>query len=106
MSESTSLAQRPAPSEVFGALREGLHLAGYSFERACALLEDLLTDDRWKQCGEFGGDLDKFLASISLADFRKTVDQRKSIARKIADRKASQRQIAKTLGVGPGNGKP
>ena len=100
MAKPTSIAQRPAPpAEVFGELREGLHLAGYSFERACAKLDYLLTDGLWKQCGEFDGDVNRFLASISLADFRKTVDQRQSIARKLAAEEASQRQIAKTLGV-------
>ena len=104
MAKPTSIAQRSKPpAEVFGALREGLHLAGYSFERACTQLDYLLTDGLWKQCGEFDGDVNKFLASISLADFRKTVDQRQSITRKIAAiEAASQRQIAKTLGVGLG----
>ena len=91
---------KAAPAEVFGALREGLHLAGYSFERAVQKLDHLLADDRWQQCGEFDGDVNKFLASISLADFRPTIDQRKSIVRKLAAIEASQRAIAKVIGVG------
>ena len=90
---------KAAPAEVFGALREGLHLAGYSFERAVQKLDHLLADDRWQQCGEFDGDVNKFLASISLADFRPTIDQRKSIVRKLAAIEASQRAIAKVVGV-------
>ena len=90
---------KAAPAEVFGALREGLHLAGYSFERAVKKLDDLLADDRWQKCGEFGGDVNKFLACISLADFRPTIEQRKSIALKLAKIKASQRAIAKVVGV-------
>ena len=90
----------PPPAEVFGALREGLHLAGYSFERAVKKLDYLLADDRWKQCGEFDGDVNKFLACISLADFKPTIDKRKSIAKKLKKIEASQRAIAKVIGVG------
>ena len=93
-------SQDAAPAEVFGALREGLHLAGYSFERAVQKLDHLLADDRWQQCGEFGGDVNKFLACISLSDFKPTIDQRKSIVRKLAKIEASQRAIAKVVGVG------
>ena len=99
---STSLIIPPqdaAPAEVFGALREGLHLAGYSFERAVRKLDYLLTNDRWQQCGEFEGDVNKFLAGVSLADFKPTIDQRKSIVRKLAKIEASQRAIAKIVGV-------
>ena len=81
---------KAAPAEVFGALREGLHLAGYSFERAVQKLDHLLAEDRWQQCGEFGGDVNKFLACISLSDFRPTIDQRKSIVRKLAAIESSQ----------------
>ena len=88
-----------APAEVFGALREGLHLAGYSFERAVKKLDYLLADDRWKQCGEFDGDVNKFLACISLSDFKPTIDERKSIAKKLKKIEASQRAIAKVIGV-------
>ena len=89
----------PAPAEVFGALREGLHLAGYSFERAVKKLDYLLTNDRWQQCGEFDGDVNKFLAGVSLADFKPTIDQRKSIVQKLAKIEASQRAIAKVVGA-------
>ena len=102
MSQSTTalaIQSQPAPAEVFGALREGLHLAGYSFERAVQKLDHLLSEDRWQQCGEFGGDVNKFLACISLSDFRPTIDQRKSIVRKLAAIEASQRAIAKVIGV-------
>ena len=106
MPQSTTALTIPSqdkatPAEVFGALREGLHLAGYSFERAVQKLDHLLAEDRWQQCGEFGGDVNKFLACISLSDFRPTIDQRKSIVRKLAAIEASQRQIAKVIGVSP-----
>ena len=98
---------KAAPAEVFGALREGLHLAGYSFERAVQKLDHLLADDRWQQCGEFGGDVNKFLACISLADFKPTIDQRKSIVtRKLAKIEASQRAIAEVVGVDQADSQP
>ena len=36
----------PRAPEAYGALREGVHLAGYSFERACGKLKWLLQEDQ------------------------------------------------------------
>jgi hypothetical protein len=35
--------------QTYGALLEGVHIAGYTFERACAKLEWLLEADRWRR---------------------------------------------------------
>jgi N6-adenosine-specific RNA methylase IME4 len=86
---------------VYGKLQEGLHIAGYSFERACTHLEWMLQDNRWQLDGQFS-DVNKFLDSLRFEELRATVDARKRIAKLIKDLQpeASNAQIAKTLGVG------
>lgn len=75
-------------------------IAGNGFERACANLEFLLTQKRWKLGGKFK-DINAFLNSIRLDKFRAIAEQRKRIANliKSEEPKASNRQIARTLGV-------
>ena len=41
------------PLKAYGRLTEGLHIAGYTFERACTNLEWLLEEDRFQRCGNF-----------------------------------------------------
>ena len=55
--------------ETYGKLREGLHLVGYTFERACSNLETLLEGDRWQLDGRFS-DPNAFLDSLRLDEFR------------------------------------
>jgi N6-adenosine-specific RNA methylase IME4 len=90
-----------APDSAYGALLEGVHIAGYSFERACAKLEWLLEADRWRGVGGGFDDVNAFIASIRLDSFRPLAEQRKRIAQRIKQLqpKVSNRAIAKTLGV-------
>ena len=92
----------PAASsaEIYGRLKEGAFIAGFSFERACGHLEWLLEEDRWKLDGRYD-DVNKFLESIKLDQFRIAVDQRKRLANRIKELQpaASQRAIAKVVGV-------
>jgi hypothetical protein len=46
--------------EAYGKLTEGLHIAGYTFERASTNLEWLLEGDRWQLGGRFA-DVNKFM---------------------------------------------
>src|SRR6516165_9438706 len=87
--------------ETYGRLTEGLHLAGYGFERACAHLESLLEGDAWRLDGRFGN-VNEFLDSLRLDKFRAVAEQRKRIAERIKELQpgATNRQIARTLGVG------
>jgi hypothetical protein len=93
----------PSPSDedvaVWGELREGLHVAGYTFERACRRLEILLEGDRWKVNGRFK-DVNEFLDSLHFDELRAPAEARRRIANRIKELqpKASNRQIAKTLG--------
>jgi len=88
-----------APNTVHGRLLESVHLSGYSFERACAELEWLLDDDRWKRVGSGFDDIEAFLATLNFSALKGAVEQRKKIAKRLADLAASQRQTARLLGV-------
>ena len=90
---------REAPNTVHGRLLEAVHISGYTFERACSELEWLLEEDRWKQVGGGFSDINDFLATIDLSEFRIAIDQRKNLAKKLADIHASQRATARALGV-------
>jgi hypothetical protein len=87
-------------AKIYGRQVEGVHFAGYSFERVCTHLEWLLEGDRWKLDGEYD-DVDKFLDSIKLDAFHVVAEQRKRIAQRIKALQpaASQRAIAKVVGV-------
>ena len=87
------------PNTVHGRLLESSHFAGYSFKRAWDELKWLLQDDRWKELGFADGSA--FAESIYglFAEFKGTIDQRKEVANALAGI-ASQRAIAKVLGVG------
>jgi ParB family chromosome partitioning protein len=87
-------------AETYGRLKEGSHVAGYSFERACTHLEWLLEGDRWRLGGQFD-DVNAFLDSLKLDQFRIVAEQRKRIAQRIKALQpdASQRKIAKLVGV-------
>jgi hypothetical protein len=86
---------------MWGRLQEGVHLAGYSFERGCRALETLLEGDRWKLGGRFKT-VDEFMDSIGLDKLRGTAVERGRIANRIRELqpKVSNRKIAKALGVG------
>jgi|SRR6516165_9625655 len=87
-------------SVTYGRLTEGLHVAGYTFERAASNLEKLLEGSAWQLGGRFK-DVNQFLDSLRLGHQRHSLEQRKRIVLRIKELqpKASNRQIAKTLGV-------
>jgi N6-adenosine-specific RNA methylase IME4 len=87
------------PDTVHGRLLESVHLSGYTFERACAELEWLLDEDRWKHIGPGFDDINAFLATLSFAEFRLVLDQRKQLAARLYALQASQRATARLLGV-------
>jgi hypothetical protein len=90
-------------NDIYGQLKEGLHITGYSFARACTHLEHLLANGLWRQCAPGFKDVNTFLDSLrDFAELRAAAEQRKRLARRIKELqpRASNRQIAKTLGVG------
>ncbi len=90
------------PNTVHGRLLEAVHISGYSFERACSELEWLLEEDRWQQIGGGFDDINAFLSTIDLSEFRIAIDQRKKLAKRLQEIEASQRATAKMLGVDEG----
>lgn len=88
-----------SPDTVHGRLLEAVHISGYTFERACSELEWLLAEDRWHRVGSGHTDINEFLATIDLSEFRIAVEQRRGLARKLEELQASQRATAKALGV-------
>jgi hypothetical protein len=85
---------------LWGELREGIHIAGYTFERAAKRLESLLEGSRWKLGRRFKT-VNDFLGSIRLDNLRGAADARKRLVERIKtlQPKASNRKIAKALGV-------
>lgn len=84
---------------VYGRLSEATHIAGYTFERAIGELKWLLQEERWKEVGEGFDDISYFMQSISFAEFKIAIEQRKEVAKMLTNIGASQRQTAKVLGV-------
>ena len=93
-------AERDDDIATWGELREGLHMAGHTFERACSRLERLLEGDRWTVGGRFK-DPNAFLDSLRLGSLKAAAETRKRVAAQIKELqpKVSNRQIARTLGV-------
>lgn len=87
------------PNTVHGRLLESAHIAGYTFKRAWDELKWLLQDGRWETLGFRDGAA--FTESIHglFAEFKGTIEQRKEVANALSGI-ASQRAIAKVLGVG------
>ena len=85
----------------YGRLLESVHYFGYSFERASRELFYMLEDSRFKEVGDFNN-VNDFMATISLKEFNKTIEQRKNIVQRIRELQpeASNSQIARTIGVG------
>jgi len=90
-----------AAIEAYGALKEGVHVAGYTLERALDKLYALLKGDQWKGVGGGFADVNAFIDSIKLDNFRMVAEQRARIAKRIKQLqpKASNRRVAKLLGV-------
>jgi N6-adenosine-specific RNA methylase IME4 len=88
-------------TELYGELNEGLHIAGYTFERACSRLITLLEGDAWQLGGRFVN-INVFLGSLNLGSLRAPAEQRKRIAQRIRELQpsATLRAIAGAIGAG------
>jgi hypothetical protein len=102
LSRYRSLPPRSWPC---GALREGVHIAGYTFERACSNLKWLVQEDRWKLGGRFSKPA-QFMDSLQLGEFRQTAEERKEIAkfiRQTLPEVSNQSQDCECFGRSAGN---
>ena len=88
-----------SPETIHGRLLESVHVTGYTMGRACVALEWLLEEDRWQTIGGGFGNINDFLATINLSQFKIAVDERKKLAKLLADKEAHQREIGVALGV-------
>ena len=90
------------PDTVHGRLLEAVHIAGYTWKRACTELDWMLDEGRWMKVGPGFTDINEFLATIDLSEFRIIAEQRKSLARKLKALEAANVATAKALGVDEG----
>ncbi len=88
-----------SPDIIHGRLLESVHVTGYTMSRACVSLEYLLEDDRWKTLGDGFDNIDKFIKTINLEQFKIAVDKRQRLVKKLDELHATQRATAKALGV-------
>jgi hypothetical protein len=90
---------KETPDTIHGRLLEAVHLSGYSFERACKDLEWLLKEDKWKSVGQGFKTIDGFLGTVDFSEYKIAIDQRKKLAKRLSDLRATERPIAKMIGV-------
>ena len=86
----------PRSSEAYGSLCEGVHIAGYTFERACGKIEWLLEQDRWRGVGTGFDNVNAFLDSLRLESLRPPAEQRKRIAQRIKQLAAESDRTARS----------
>lgn len=90
--------------QAYGSLTEGIHIAGYTLERALRKVEWLLADNsRWTSVGGGFEDVNVFFDTVQLDQFKTIAEQRKKIVASIKklQPKVSNKRIAKAIGVNP-----
>jgi N6-adenosine-specific RNA methylase IME4 len=89
-------------NQAYGALTEGLYLASFTFERAMAQALRLLKDGGWRLVGGGFDDVNDFVRSLRLDQFKVIAEQRKDFAQRVKELQpqVSNRAIAGALGVG------
>jgi N6-adenosine-specific RNA methylase IME4 len=93
---------KESPDTVHGRLLESVHFFGYSAERACSELKYLLQENRWKEVGGGFEDIDDFIETVSLKQFKLPIEEQKEIVKMLSDLRASQRKTANMIGVSEG----
>ena len=99
--ETVSHADMVEANQSYGALSEGLYLAGFVFERAMARTLRLLKTGGWRQVGAGYDDVNAFVRSLQLDRFRIVAEQRKEFVERVKELQPaiSNRAIAGALGV-------
>lgn len=88
------------PDMMYGALKANVDTSGLTLAKALNKFKHLLEGDKWKEVGDGFTDIDEFLKTIDLSDFKFAIEQRKEVALKLELLQASQRASALALGVG------
>lgn len=99
MKPSLRLTTTDAPDTVHGRLLESMHVAQYTFARACDELKWLLRQDRWKHVGPGYDDIDTFLGTLNFSELKAARDERKDLVQQLHALRAGQRATARLLGV-------
>ena len=86
------------PNIMYGRLREAVNISGYSLERAMNEFKWLLDNDRWKKVGDGFDHINDFLNTIDLSEFKIAAEQRKEIAQKLNELRASNVQPLRCWG--------
>src|SRR6516162_926991 len=91
-------------NQAYGALTAEFYLAGFTFERAMARSLRLLKSGSWRKVGDGFDDVNEFVRSLRLDQFRAVADQRKQFVRSVKKLQpaVSNRAIASALGVDEG----
>jgi hypothetical protein len=97
----SALRLRVAANITYGETQEALYIAGHELERAFIRIERLLDGDGWRHCGASYTDVNAFIGSLRLDQFRPLAEDRKRIARRIKKLQpaASSRAIGEMMGV-------
>jgi N6-adenosine-specific RNA methylase IME4 len=88
-------------NQSYGALSEGLYLAGFTFERAMARVLGLLKTGGWMKVGAGFDDVNAFVRGLPLDQFKIVTEQRKEFVERVRALQpaVSNRAIAGALGV-------
>ena len=91
-------------NQAYGALTEGLYITAFTFERAMSGVIGLLKGGGWRLCGAGFDDVNAFVRSLKLDQFKVVADQRQQFAKlvKECEPEVSNRAIASALGVDEG----
>ena len=88
-------------NQSYGALTEGFYIAGFTFERAMGRVLSLLKDGGWRQVGAGFDDVNDFVRSLDLHQFKVLAEQRQEFTTRVKalQLEVSNRAIAEALGV-------
>ena len=88
-------------NQAYGALTEGFYLAGFTFERAMARTLGLLKSGGWRQVGAGFDDVNEFVRSLGLDQFRVAAEQRRDFVERVKELQpeVSIRAIGDAFGV-------
>jgi hypothetical protein len=88
-------------NQAYGALTTEFYIAGFTFERAMARVLRLLKSGDWRQVGSGFDDVNAFMRSLPLDQFKIIAEQRREFVERVKELQpeVSNRAIAGALGV-------
>jgi hypothetical protein len=100
--EEFNQAEIAEANQQYGALTEGFYVAGFTFGRAMTRVLGLMKTGHWAKVGGGFDDVNDFVRSLQLDQFKIVAEQRKEFVTRIKELQptVSNRAIADALGVG------